>query len=181
MSGIHRKLSAFNSGKANHCWSRYGENKLALEVMVHIRAIWQMPTEATVTLKVGEGMGSNKCEVRLVGLGNCVATPVKNKTTTTKNEGLVWWHSWLIQWICPRFCSSYSTSDAAICIWPGKLVEDGPSSWVPAPRGRPGGNSWIWIVSTLAVMSVWRVNQWVEEISLCFSLSLSICLSFQNK
>ena len=51
----------------------------------------------------------------------------------------------------------------------------GPCTRMGDQEEAPG--SWLQISITLAVVAIWGVNQWKEDLYLCLSLSLSITLS----
>lgn len=59
------------------------------------------------------------------------------------------------------------------CLWPGKAVEDSPSSWNPAPTWltkkllAPASDS-----SALATAAIYGVNQQMEDL---LSISLALC------
>ncbi|XP_051712308.2 alpha-N-acetylgalactosaminide alpha-2,6-sialyltransferase 5 isoform X3 [Oryctolagus cuniculus] len=57
-----------------------------------------------------------------------------------------------------------SSSDPALCLWPWKPVEDGPSAWTPAPMWEnleeaPG--SWLWISPAPTIVAIWGRNQYL--------------------
>ena len=47
--------------------------------------------------------------------------------------------------------------------------------------GRPRGSTWLWIGSAPAAAAAWGVNHGMEDLPLCLSSSLYICLSNKNK
>lgn len=53
----------------------------------------------------------------------------------------------------------------------------------PHPCVRPGGSSWLPPGLALAIVVIWRVNQWLESLFLCICIciSLSLCISLSNK
>ena len=76
--------------------------------------------------------------------------------------------------------SGTSTSPPAPCLWPGKAVEDGPKPWDPAPawqtqKEAPG--SWLRIRAAPGIVVTSGVNHRTQDLLLCLSASLYICLS----
>ena len=70
---------------------------------------------------------------------------------------------------------SSSISLPAPCLWPGKAVKD--SLGTLHLCGRPGRSSWLQTGSALVIVATWGVNHWTEDLPLCLSSSLYICLS----
>ena len=67
----------------------------------------------------------------------------------------------------------------ALCLWPGKAVEDSPKLWDPAPTWE----TWKRLLASgiaLAVALTWGVNHRAEDLPLCLS-SLYIRISNKNK
>ena len=65
-------------------------------------------------------------------------------------------------------------SHPALCLWPGKAVEDGSKSWDPAPcmgDSEEVPSSWLWIGSAPAVAVTWGVNHRTGDLPLYLSSS----------
>lgn len=63
--------------------------------------------------------------------------------------------------------------------WPEKAAENGLSTWIPQPGGRPGCGSWLQPDPPVAVAATWGIKQQMEDLSPSVSFPPFVTLPFK--